>query len=224
MAREVYGHERQQSANGGNWTEAEKAEYQKQQQRAFRNFVKYFAGQEDPDTRIPFKAKVIELSEEPHQTTTRFGTRMTSTVKVELVDPPVAGIRFQAELTDNPGGPKASPTIMNPDSALNHLYHAATGRKPPASGRFVWDTREVLHESCGEGCTGRLVNAVIKRGNDRDDGQRGGLWSELRDFSLVVAAPTFEDDEDEGPQEVAPAPKKAARKVKAVTEDDDIPF
>jgi hypothetical protein len=216
---------RTNSANGGEqWTEAQKAAYQQAQAKAFRNFAKYFEGQPDSDVRIGFLAKVIEISDEPHETTNRFGTHITTLVKVELVDKPVAGIRFQAELTDNPD------TIQNPKAAMNHLYKAATGKEVPEFGKFEWDTSDILHESV-EGGHGRLVMAIIKRGGDRDDGQRGGLWSELRDFGPYIPAPTFEDEEDvtEAPSQPTQAhtAKKATRKAKApaeTTEDEKIPF
>lgn len=191
---------------GKQWTEEEKAAYQRQQERAFKNFGKYFAGQTDPKTRVPFLAKVIEMEDEPTTKDKGFGPFSGTTVKVELVAPGVEGIRFVIDVTDNPD------TIKNPDSALNHLYRAATGKTVPNEGIFTWDTFEILHESV-EGGTGRLVMAVIQRGRDRNDGKRGGLWSELKDFQPYIAPPTFEDDVDEEvhppmPPHSLPKPKR----------------
>lgn len=205
--------------NGGvQYTEAEKADYERKQQRAFRNFAKYFQGQSNPKARLPFRAKVVEMSDEAWSKTDIFGTRMVSTVKVELTDAPIAGIRFNLDVTDNPD------TVKNPDSALNHLYYAATGIMPPVTGRFGWDTVDII---------GKEVNALIERGNDRDDGKRGGLYSALRDFAPLVVAPTFEDDEDEAATEfqfasAAPAKRAPARQKQVPAQDpeldDGVPF
>jgi hypothetical protein len=176
---------------GKQWTEEEKAAYNRQQERAFKNFGKYFAGQADPKTRVPFLAKVIEMEDEPTTKDKGFGPFTGTTVKVELVAPGVEGIRFVIDVTDNPD------TIKNPDSALNHLYRAATGKTVPVSGVFTWDTAEILHESV-EGGSGKLVMAVIQRGKDRNDGKRGGLWSELKDFQPYIAPPSFEEEEEDG--------------------------
>jgi hypothetical protein len=78
--------------------------------------------------------------------------------------------------------------------------------------------------------------AVIQRGKDRNDGKRGGLWSELKDFQPYIALPSFEDEAEEAP--VAPAPTKPKRTYRtnptgaATVEvpaedpelDDEVPF
>jgi hypothetical protein len=201
------------------WTDAEKAAFEVAQERAFRNFNKYFAGDANPKSRRRFTCKVLEMSDESHEKTDNFGTKMVSTVKVELTGPGVAGIRFIKDVTDNPD------TIKNPDSAINHLYAACTGITPPNAGVFTWDTADIIGKEC---------EAIIERGKDRNDGKRGGLWSELKDFAPIFVAPTFED-EDEAP---APAPTPAARKASATRKklletpapaedpelDDEVPF
>lgn len=224
--REAFTKERKPgSAGDKQWTDEEKAAYEKQQARAFRNFARYFAGSPDPKTRLPFKAKVIEIGDAPRPVTNNFGTRNATLVKVELVDPPVAGIRFQMDVTDNDATEKAGATIQNTKAALNHLYVAATGARPPEYGSFVWDTQDILHES--EGGNGRFINALIARGQDRDDGRRGGLYSELKDFAPFIEAPAFDDEDevDDVPLPVVKKPRaKKAAAPAAEDDDDDIPF
>lgn len=149
---------------------------------AWTVFDKRFRGR-GPKDRIFFLARVIEMADSPSPNTDNFGvTKMASLVKVELLEAGLEGLRFQAYLTDNP----ATNTVQNPDSALNHLVRACTGREIPRHGRFDWDTDEVV---------GQLVMAGIQRGNQKDavtDG-RGAFYSELKDFQRY-----FPDDEEEG--------------------------
>lgn len=208
------------NASGKPMTEAEKAALSLQQDAAFKVFARRFRNYE-PKDRLPFVVKVIEFSDAPWEKTETFNgqqqKRMVSTVKVELVEAGMEGIRFQMDATDNP----RTNTVQNPNSALNHLVRAATGRAIPESGSFIWDTNEVLHEDAGG--TGKLVLAYIARGQDNPDGRRGGLYSELKDFGKYVAPEPEEDEET--PVAARPVPKKKAKA--APVEDpelDDVPF
>ena len=163
---------------------------------AFKVYARRWRGFTDKKDRQRFLARVIHLDDNPSMQTDNFGeTKMRSLVKVELVEKGMEAIRFQTLLTDNP----KTNTVQNPNSALNHLVRAATGRSIPEAGNFNWDTDEVV---------GQLVWAEIERGNDRTDGQRGGLYSELKDFARYVPV---DDDEDEAAEEI-PIPASATRK------------
>lgn len=177
---------------------------------AFRIFARRFKGR-GPNDKVRFTCRVLEMSDEPFAHTDNFGTTaMRSMVKVELTEPGMEAIRFVTHITDNP----QKFTVQNTKSVLNHLVRAATGREIPESGPFLWDTDDVV---------GKTVVAVIRKGGDRTDGQRGGLWSEIKDFE-----PYFpETDEEEEAAPPAPVPAKRGRKTAApvaTLDDEEVPF
>lgn len=178
---------------------------------AFKIFARRFRGR-GPKDRVRFVCRVMEMSEEPFLHTDNFGTQaMRSMVKVELLEAGMDCIRFVTHITDNP----AKNTVQNTKSVLNHLVRAATGRDIPEDGPFLWDTDEVV---------GATVVAVIARGGDRSDGQRGGLWSEIKDFEPYF--PDTDEEEEEAPAPVPVPAKRGRAKTAAVAtaEDDEVPF
>lgn len=204
------------NAEGANLTPEQQAELKLRLEAAFKLFARKFRGRGPKDT-VRFVCRVMEMSEEPFLHTDNFGTTaMRSMVKVELLEEGMEAIRFVTYLTDNP----KNNTVQNHKAVLNHLVRAATGREIPEHGPFLWDTDEVV---------GATVVAVIRKGGERTDGQRGGLWSEIKDFETYFP----DTDEEEEEVEVVNLPvivppkrgrAKAVATVAQELEDAEVPF
>lgn len=212
MARIVTQEQKARSTGGGQeWTDEQKLEYSEQ----WKRFAKLMASR-PVGAKRNFKAAVLEVSD-PVLKERKFQgvstVRKCRTIKVELREPGLDMLRFITDSADN---------VQNEKTALNHLYIAVTGETPPREGRFSYDVDDL---------EGAIVQAVIKKGPAREDGQRGGFYSDLVDFEGV-----YEDTGIE--EELAPtvpavprrdraveAPKRATiKQATEVDELDEVPF
>lgn len=162
----------QGTGEGAQWTEEQKAAYQKQ----WDNYTRLMAKRVQGQTR-DFDAVVFRV-EEPRDIPNNFpgakkATRTVRKIGVQLAQPGVDMLRFYGDSADNP---------FNDKTLLNKLIIAAAGFTPKEEEGLSIDYSTLY---------GKRVRVTLEKQGPRSDGQRGGFWTGLKDIQ-----PIFEDDDE----------------------------
>lgn len=180
---------------GAEWTEEQKAAYQKQ----WDNYRKKMAKVQEGQAR-DFNAVLIEISDLTPLKKTYNGVTTVKDRRIiwyQLTEPGLDMLRFRCDSADNPFFHKTK---------LNECLRA----------HGVFPKEEEGLDIEFDDLYGQPAIITLQKGGENSDGKYGGFYT-----NLVAIKPSFDDEEEEEDAPPPPPKKKAAKKAPAPVEEEE---